>query len=123
MRFADAKYVTLTTYRKSGVGVPTPLWFAYDGDAIVVWTPTGSGKVKRLRNRSDVTVAPCTFRGEPTGEAVAGTAEICDLAGSDRARDLIKRRYGVYGWLTMTGSLLRRGRTGTVGIRIELAAG
>ena len=121
MRFADAKYVTLTTYRKSGVGVPTPLWFAYDGDAIVMWTPTGAGKVKRLRNRSDVTVAPCTFRGEPTGEAVAGTAEICDPAGSDRARDLIKRRYGFYGWLTMTGSLLRRGRTGTVGIRVEFA--
>jgi uncharacterized protein len=122
MRFADDKYVSLTTFRKSGVGVPTPVWFAHDGDAIVAWTPTGAGKVKRIRNRSDVTVAPCTFRGELTGEPVAGVAEICDLDGSDRVRALIKKRYGLSGWLTMTGSLLRRGRTGTVGIRIELAA-
>jgi len=66
-RFAGEKYVSVTTYRRSGAGVPTALWFAMDGDALVVWTPTASGKVKRLRNRADVTVAPCTFRGATTG--------------------------------------------------------
>ena len=43
---ADEKFVSLTTFRKNGVGVPTPVWIGRDGDALVVTTPVGSGKVK-----------------------------------------------------------------------------
>src|SRR5205814_1991575 len=73
-----AQYVLLTTFRRDGRAVPTPLWVARDADALVVWTPADAGKVKRLRNRADVTVAPCTFRGEPTGPSVVGTATVLD---------------------------------------------
>ncbi|MGW4479765.1 PPOX class F420-dependent oxidoreductase [Rhodococcus triatomae] len=115
---AAAKYVLLTTFRKDGTAVPTPLWAASDGDRLLMWTVTDSWKVKRIRRDPRVTVAPCDARGKVKGDAVEARAEILDLAGSDRARDAIAKRYGVLGWLTMKGSLLRRGRTGTVGLAI-----
>ncbi|MFD1813707.1 PPOX class F420-dependent oxidoreductase [Rhodococcus gannanensis] len=116
---AAAKYVLLTTFRKDGTPVPTPLWAAVEGDRLLMWTVTESWKVKRIRRDARVTVAPCDARGKVKGDAVEARAEILDLAGSDRARDAIAKRYGVLGWLTMKGSLLRRGRTGTVGLAIS----
>ena len=66
-RLGAEKYVLLTTFRKDGRAVPTPLWAVPDGTGLAVWTPTGSGKVKRIRNSGLVTVAPCDLRGNPTG--------------------------------------------------------
>lgn len=40
-----AKYVSLTTFRKDGTPVATPLWAALDGDRLVLWTRTESWKV------------------------------------------------------------------------------
>ncbi|GAA4474741.1 PPOX class F420-dependent oxidoreductase [Rhodococcus olei] len=113
-----AKYVLLTTFRKDGTAVPTPLWAALDGDRLLMWTVRDSWKVKRIRRNGAVTVAACDVRGNPKGEAIEATAELLDAVGTDRARAAIARRYGVLGWLTMKGSLLRRGRTGTVGVAI-----
>ncbi|BFO18896.1 hypothetical protein SHKM778_52840 [Streptomyces sp. KM77-8] len=92
-----------------------------DGDALGVWTVTGSWKVKRIRARGDVLVGPCDVRGNPTGEQVPGTAEICDAATTVRYRKLLARKYGLVGRLTLLGSRLRRGLDGTVGIRITLS--
>lgn len=117
---AAASYVALTSHRRDGTPVTTPVWVVHDGDALAVWTPRHTYKVKRIRRDPTVTVAPCTFRGQPLGPAVAGRAEIMSDPDSDRVRALIKRKYGVTGWLTVTGSRLRRGATGTVGIRVTL---
>jgi PPOX class probable F420-dependent enzyme len=76
--------------------------------------------VKRIRNRADVLVGPCDLRGNPTGDLVPATAEICDAATTGRYRRLIGRKYGLMGRLTLLGSRLRRGADGTVGIRITL---
>ncbi|MET9581172.1 PPOX class F420-dependent oxidoreductase [Streptomyces sp. DT199] len=114
------KYLLVTSYRKNGTPVATPVWVVRDGDALGVWTPTDSWKVKRIRNRSDVLVGPCDLRGNPTGDQVPATAEICDAATTARYRQLIGRKYGVTGRLTLLGSRLRRGVDGTVGIRITL---
>jgi len=54
----SSTYVSLTTFRRTGVPVSTPVWAAPDGETLVVWTRTDSGKVKRLRHTSRVTVAP-----------------------------------------------------------------
>ena len=115
---AAAKYVLLTTFRKDGTPVSTPLWAALDGDRLLMWTVTDSWKVKRIRRNPRVTVAACDVRGNPKGPAVEATAEILDDAGTDRARDAIARRYGLLGWITMKGSLLRRGRSGTIGLAV-----
>lgn len=119
-RLAAGKYLLVTSYRKNGTGVPTPVWVVRDGDALGVWTAADSWKVKRIRARGDVLVGPCDVRGRPTGEQVPATAEICDAATTAHYRTLVARKYGILGRLTLLGSRLRRGNEGTVGIRVRL---
>ena len=47
LALADHRFVSLTTFRRSGAPVSTPVWASRDGDLLVVLTPVGSGKVKR----------------------------------------------------------------------------
>ena len=117
-RLDDGKYLLLTTFRKDGTPVPTPVWAARDGESLVVWTVSDSGKVKRIRRDGAVALAPCTARGAPTGDAIDGRAELLDAAGTERSRSLIARKYGVVGKLAMLASRLRRGSAGTIGIRL-----
>ncbi|MGW7571773.1 PPOX class F420-dependent oxidoreductase [Streptomyces tendae] len=119
-RLGSGKYLLVTTYRKNGTPVATPVWVVRDGDALGIWTVADSWKVKRVRNRADVLVGPCDVRGRPKGDQVPGTAEICDPATTARYRKLLIRKYRIVGLLTLLGSRLRRGLDGTVGIRITL---
>lgn len=119
-QLAAARYLLLTTFRKDGRAVPTALWFATDGTDLVVWTPTKSGKVKRIRRDGAVTVAPCDFRGNPSGEAHQAHARLLDAAGTERVRRLIGRRYGLFARVAVFGSRLRRGTDGTIGVAITL---
>ncbi|MGW5737829.1 MULTISPECIES: PPOX class F420-dependent oxidoreductase [Streptomyces] len=116
------KYLLVTSYRKNGTPVPSPVWVVEDGDALGIWTVADSWKVKRIRNRADVLVGPCDLRGNPTGEQIPATAEICDAQVTARYRTLLARKYGLVGRLTLLGSRLRRGTSGTVGIRITPTA-
>lgn len=120
-RLAAEKYILLTTFRRDGRAVSTAVWSVRDGDSLFVWTVADSGKVKRIRNRGEVTVAPCSFRGTPSGESVPARACLVDAADSERVRGLIGRKYGILGRLSMLGSRLRRGSTGSVGIQVSLA--
>jgi PPOX class probable F420-dependent enzyme len=113
-RLADGKYVLVTTFRKNGTPVPTPVWAGRDGDALVFFSAPDAGKVKRLRRDNSVELTECSFNGTPTGETVKATADLLDAAGADRARKAIARKYGLIGRLTMLGSRLRRGRNGSV---------
>lgn len=115
-----SKYVALTSYRRDGKPVATPVWVVSDDDALAVWTTRDSFKVKRIRRNPSVTVAPCAFRGQLLGPEVQGVAEILDASGTERIRAAIRRKYGPIGWVTVFMSRLRRGREGTVGIRIVL---
>ena len=74
----DEQFVSLTTFRRSGEAVSTPVWIARDGDDLVVTTPAMSGKVKRLRNSGRVEMRPCDRMGKVKEGAtvVAGTAAI-----------------------------------------------
>ena len=121
-RLAAEDYVSLTTFRRDGTGVPTTVWAAREGDALYVWTAAATGKVKRIRRRSDVTVAASSRSGHPRGEPVPATAEVLDAAGSARTRQLIKKRYGWIGRIVVTMSVWRRGPEGSVGIRISFPA-
>jgi PPOX class probable F420-dependent enzyme len=119
-RLGSGKYLLVTTYRKDGRTVPTPVWTVRDGDALGVWTVADSGKVKRIRNRAEVLVAPCDVRGNRSGEDVPARAEILPHEQTGHYRDLLKRKYGLLGRATLLGSRLRRGAEGTVAIRITL---
>jgi uncharacterized protein len=118
---ADAQFVLLTTFRRDGRAVPTPVWaVALDG-GIGVWTPGSSGKVGRIRRDGSVTLAPCDRRGNPLGDPVRGTATVLDAAGTLRVRAAVRRKYRALGWvLTTLSGLRRRAGEGPVGLAITL---
>jgi len=89
---AKAKYIALTTFRRDGTPVATPVWLARDGDTLVVVTEPSAGKAKRLRNDGRVLVAPCDMRGRATGDPSAGTAHLQDAAGTTASLALIRKR-------------------------------
>jgi len=115
-----AKYVLLTTFKRDGSAVPTPVWAADDDGALLIWTPRESGKVKRIRRSGRVTVAPCTMRGKPTGATVEATAALLDAAGTARVQQEIGRKYGWLGRVLVNRAARRGGVHASIGIRVDL---
>ena len=113
---AAAKFVSLTTFKKNGDAVPTPIWIAGDGDGdgLIVWTPADSWKVKRVGNNPHVTLVPCSRLGktDDSDQPVDGTAEvITDTATVERLAAVIRRKYGLeFQVVTFIERLLARGR-------------
>lgn len=120
-RLTSGKYLLLTTFRRDGRAVPTPVWVARDGDAIAVWTMSRSGKVKRIRNSGRVEVGPCDFRGRPSGESVAAQAELLPPEEALRYQGLMKRKYGFQVTFALLTSRLKRDRDTNLAIRIRLS--
>lgn len=87
------KYISLTTFRKSGVGVPTPVWFGEEGEKLYLMTRSDMGKTKRIRNNPQVKVAPCTIRGKVTGPEFSAMAKILPNEEHDHARRAINKKY------------------------------
>ena len=82
MAISDEKYVLLTTFRKNGLGVATPIWIVGLPDGTAGFTTEiDSGKVKRVRNNPSVTLQPCNLRGKVTenAEVVAAKADVLGL--------------------------------------------
>ena len=93
---AQSNYILLSTRKKNGTRVATPVWFAEDRGYYYIFSAGNAGKIKRLKNFKDVTVAPCTVLGKPLGEALNGQAEILnsEKAIATAHSALIKQ----YGW-------------------------
>ena len=88
-------YMNLTTFRKSGVGVVTPVWFAEDHGRLYVMTQMSAGKTKRIRNNARVEVAPADRRGTPLGSATPGQARLLAGAEADAANARLSQKYGL----------------------------
>lgn len=89
------QFILLTTFRRTGVGVPTPVWFALEGDRVYVLTDPKSGKVKRIRNNGRVQFAPCTFNGKRRGPMLDGMARILSAEERQKAIDALNKKYGL----------------------------
>lgn len=96
----QGKYVSLTTFRKDGTPVATPVWAVADGGELYVWTRSDSWKVKRIRNNGRVTVSACDVRGRVAEGApvLEGEARLLDEAGLKRVRKLMLRKYTWQFW-------------------------
>jgi PPOX class probable F420-dependent enzyme len=70
------KYLSITSYRRDGTSVATPVWFVADGERLLVETDAGSYKVKRIRRDPRVSVATCSARGKTLSDPVEAHAEI-----------------------------------------------
>jgi uncharacterized protein len=100
----NQKYILLTTFRKNGAAVSTPVWFGEDADKLYVMTRSDMGKMKRLRNNQQVRVAPCTIRGKVTGSEFAAHARILAQEEHVQARRSINRKY----WMARLPLIWRR---------------
>ncbi|GAA3924107.1 PPOX class F420-dependent oxidoreductase [Streptomyces gulbargensis] len=116
------RYVSLTTFRKNGTGVATPVWYAVDGEELYAWTRTDSWKVKRLRNDPAVEVAVCDVRGNVSEGAarVRGTARLVTGEELRRVRRLLGRKYTWQFWLVdLPATAVRLGRRPHAGIVVS----
>ena len=86
------KYISLTTFRKNGTPVATPVWFGEKDDRLYIMTRSDSGKYKRIRNNPKARVAPCTIRGVITGSQFDATTRILPPEHA-HARQTINRKY------------------------------
>jgi uncharacterized protein len=123
---AEERFISLTTFRRSGEPVSTPVWVSRDGEAIVVLTPAGSGKVKRLRHDPRVEVRPCGRFGKvPDGaQPVSGIAHLrLEPDDVERARASIRSAYPIESRLVLgierlAERLRGRPRTARLGVYI-----
>lgn len=114
--FAGHQYLNLETYRRSGIGVCTPVWFAEDEGRLFLRTQAASGKVKRIRNQARVRIAPSDAQGHPKGDWIEAQAQLASPDQADLAQRLFRQKYGLQlrGFEAMMR--LRRGRWETIRI-------
>lgn len=111
------EYVLLTSYRRTGAPVSTPVWAALGDGELLVSTGATSGKVKRFRHTPRVTLAPCDARGRELGAAapVEATATIRDDAATrDRLDRALTRKYKLKYKLLRAGRALSRSTSDSV---------
>ena len=104
--FRAQKYLSLETYRASGAGVRTPVWFAAaPGPALYVYSAADTGKAKRIRRSGLVRIAPCDIRGNVSGDWMDAQAAIVGPDEFRRAMPLLNRKY--WPWKAMLDFLVR----------------
>ena len=91
----QAPYVLLTTFKRDGTPVPTPVWVVRHGDELRVWTAPNAGKVKRIRRSAKVQIAPCGMRGKPYGASVDAIATLLPPSAADQVLDALVQKYGL----------------------------
>jgi PPOX class probable F420-dependent enzyme len=95
-QFKRQKYLNLETFRRSGEGMKTPVWFVQDGEILYVSTVANSGKVKRVRNNGRVNVAACKMDGKVIGAwASAQAREIADPETGTKVNRMLDKKYGL----------------------------
>ena len=116
-----SSYISLTTFRRNGTPVPTPVWHVVNGPDLFVVSDLSAGKVKRIRNDGHVVVTVCDIRGRiaPGAASAEGSARLLDEADTRAGRALIARKYVLSrlgNWFTR---ILRLRRPPVVGIAIS----
>ena len=97
MALVDERYMSLTTFRRDGTPVATPVWVTPFGeDSVAFWTSSGSGKAKRLAHTSRVLVQPSDARGRVKAgtEPIQATARVVEGEELEEIRRRVKAKYG-----------------------------
>ena len=89
------RYLSITSYKRDGRGVATPVWFVEQDGRLLVETDAASGKVKRIRRNPQVRVAVCTASGRLRGRQVPAVAEILPDSETGAVERLIADKYRV----------------------------
>jgi uncharacterized protein len=94
-QFVHQRTVLLTTYRRDGTPVGTPVNIVVDGDRAFVRTFDTAWKLKRIRNNPTVEIAPSTARGKPTGPAIGARARVLGGTEADHASRALNEKYPI----------------------------
>ena len=87
--------VLLTTYKRDGTPIGTPVNIAVDGNRAFVRTFDTAWKLKRIHNNPEVEIAPSTWRGRPTGPAIRARARLLEGEESAYAGRLLVRKHPI----------------------------
>lgn len=124
LSLGDEQFVSLTTFRKSGIGVATPVWVAPTaepadaddaaGAGLVVTTISTTGKAKRIRNDRHVQLVGCARSGQVAPDAVPVDAQatlVTDPAQVQELSRALRRKYGLlFALFTLAGRLPRKNK-------------
>jgi len=97
MSLTDERYILLTTFRRDGRPVSTPVWLVdLGGNQLGFWTSSTSGKAKRLRHTARVTLQPCNMRGvvKQGTEPVEASARLVTGGELEGIRRRVVAKYG-----------------------------
>ena len=94
-RFKRQQTVLLTTYRRDGTPVRTPVNIAVEGERAFVRTQERAGKYKRMRRNASVEIAPSTFFGRATGPSMRARARLLEGAEAARASKAVARKHRI----------------------------
>jgi uncharacterized protein len=89
------KYLSITSFKRDGTGVATPVWFVQEDGRLLVQTDANSGKVKRIRRNPQVLVAPCTATGRLLSNPLSAQAELLPDAELGRVEQLMAAKYRI----------------------------
>jgi uncharacterized protein len=90
------RYLSVTSFKRDGTGIATPVWFVSDGTRLFAFTDLHSAKVRRVRRNPDVLVAPCRVDGKLRSKRVSARVEV--LTGTpelERVQKLLLERYKI----------------------------
>ena len=91
----QASTIVLTTYRRDGTPVETPVSIAFEGDRAFFRSFDQAWKTKRLRNNPHVEIAASTLRGRRTGPPVQAQATLLQGEQARVAARALARRHRV----------------------------
>jgi PPOX class probable F420-dependent enzyme len=89
------KYLSLTSFKRDGTGVATPMWFVVEHGRLLVETDKRTFKVKRIRRNPTVMIAPCSASGRLHGDPVPARAELLPASERDHVDRLMARKYRI----------------------------
>jgi uncharacterized protein len=123
-QFKGQRFLSLETFRKTGIGVKTPIWFEQEGDSLFLWTPANSGKLKRIRNNPRVNIAPCNRFGEVTGEWVAAQASLDESESAvQHVVNLLRKKLGFEFFVVGNLEMLMERRKGVRRVCVKVSLG
>ena len=90
------RYLSVTSFKRDGTGIATPVWFVSDGRRLLAFTDLHSPKVWRIRRNPHVLIAPCRVNGALRGEPIPGHAEVLtEEADMERVQGYLRARYKI----------------------------
>ena len=114
-QLASEQFVSITTFKRDGTPVATPVWVAGENGSLLVISEADSWKVKRIRRNGHIRIAPCGARGALRGEPIDADATIND--DTSTVEELLAQKYGwmyrAYMRFTALSRKLRRQATPT----------